>query len=100
MSGLGFVSGLANAAAVVGAVFAALLVALELGPDRHGIVLRRRLTAFWSCVARTPWPAVAALATGSVTRAFEWAIQTLFVGADRSAFFNALFLGLVFLALR
>ena len=99
MSGLGFVSGLANAAAVVGAVFAALLVALELGPDRHGIVLHRRLTAFWSCVARTPWPAVAALATGSVTKAFEWAIQTLFVDADRGAFFNALFLGLVFLAL-
>lgn len=99
MSGLGFVSGAANAVAVVGAIFAALLVALEIGPDRHGCVLHRQLTAFWSCVARTPWRAVAALATGSVTKAFERAIHTLFVDADRSAFFNALFLGLVFLAL-
>ena len=67
MSGLAFVSGAANVAAVVGAVFAVLLVALEIGPDRHGFFLHRRLTAFWSWVVRTPWPAVAALATGSVT---------------------------------
>ncbi|MDP6805266.1 MAG: hypothetical protein QF902_08030 [Rhodospirillales bacterium] len=99
MSGLAFVSGAANVAAVVGTVFSVLLVALEFGPDRHGFVVYRRLTAFWSCVARTPWPAVAALATGSVTAGLERAIHTLFVDADRSAFFNALFLGLVFLAL-
>ncbi len=99
MSGLAFVSGAANVAAVVGAVFAVLLVALEIGPDRHGFFLHRRLTAFWSWVVRTPWPAVAALATGSVTKAFERAIYTLFADADRSPFFNALFLGLVFLAL-